>query len=218
MTEWDDYWAEKSKIHNKAYDHAAYIYKKYILKPYIKKYIYKNFKEGSVLLHAGCGSGQTDGIVSDKFNIIGMDNSQIALTLYQNNNSYSDIICGDITKIGLRDESLDGIYNLGVMEHFTKDGIREVLLEFKRVLKPNGKIMLFVPPEYGSTVIFFKIVHYILNNIFKKNIYFQPAEINRIKSLKDTQDLISGTGLKITEFNFEPNDLFTHVAIILEKD
>jgi SAM-dependent methyltransferase len=218
MTEWDNYWAEKSKIHNKAYDYAAYIYKKYILKQYFKKYINKNFKKGSVLLHAGCGSGQADDIISNDYTIIGIDNSHVALTLYKINNTYSDIIYGDITNTGLQNESIDGIYNLGVMEHFTDEGIQQILIEFRRILKPDGKIILFVPPEYGSTVIFFKIVHFILNDIFNKNIYFQPAEINRIRSLQYTKKLISGTGLKITDFNFEYNDLFTHVAIIIEKN
>lgn len=218
MTEWDEYWAKKAKIHNKIYDYSANRYREYIIKPYLKKYIHSNFKKGSILLHAGCGSGQVENSISEDYFIIGLDSSKNALDIYKKYNNYSNLIYGDILSTGLKNESVDGIYNLGVMEHFTNDGIHDTLIEFNRILKPNGKIILFVPPEYGSTVIFFKIMHYILNNILHKNIYFQPPEINRIKSRLDTENLIKNTGLKITSFNFELSDLYTHIAIILEKE
>jgi len=217
MTEWDDYWAKKSKIHNKLYDQIATQYRKYIIKPYLKKYIYSNFKTKSILLHAGCGSGQIEDDITNNFVIVGMDISRHALNIYKNNHINSNLIYGDILSTGIKNESVDGIYNLGVMEHFTEDGIHTILLEFNRILKPNGKVILFVPPEYGSTVIFFKLIHYILNDILNKNIYFQPPEINRIQSREDTEKLIENTGFKIIEFNFEPDDLYTHVAIVLEK-
>jgi len=103
------------------------------------------------------------------------------------------------------------------MEHSTKKEIHTILLEFNRILKPNGTVILFVPPEYGSTVIFFKILHYIVNTILKQNISFQPPEINRVQSRKWTENIIKNTGFIITEFNFELDDLFTHVAIVLKK-
>lgn len=217
MTEWDDYWKNKSNLHDHLYDNIAIQYREYIIKPYFKKYIYKYFDKGSTLLHAGCGSGQIENCITNNFNVIGMDFSQNALNIYKKYNINSDVIYGNILSVGLKNESVDGIYNLGVMEHFTTSDIRTILIEFNRVLKPNGTIILFVPPEYGSTVIFFKIIHYILNDIFKQNIHFQPAEINRIRSQQHVENLINGTGLKLINFTFEPHDLFTHVAIVLKK-
>ena len=38
--------------------------------------------------------------------------------------------------------SFDGIYNLGVMEHFHKDEIMVIAREFQRVLKPGGRLLL----------------------------------------------------------------------------
>jgi ubiquinone/menaquinone biosynthesis C-methylase UbiE len=215
MTEWDKYWATKSNIHNKLYDEIAIKYRKYIIKPYLRKYIYNYFKPGSILLHAGCGSGQIED--TKDFTIIGMDISQNALNIYKNNHSDPNLLQGNILSTGIRNNTVEGIYNMGVMEHFTTEEIHTILLEFNRILKPNGKIILFIPPEYGSTVIFFKVIHYILNNILHKNIHFQPAEINRIQSRKHAELLVKGTGLYINEFNFGLDDLCTHVAIVLEK-
>jgi len=218
MTEWDDYWIEKSKPHTKIYDAIAVQYRKYIIKPYLKKYIYSNFKEGSTLLHAGCGSGQVEDEIINKFTIIGMDISPYALELYRLNHTHAtNLILGDILTTGLKNESLDGIYNLGVMEHFYEREFKSILLEFNRILKPDGTIILFIPPEYGSTVIFFKGVHFILNNILKKDIHFQPAEVSRVQSREWMENMITGTGLYIDNFIFETSDLYTHVAIILKK-
>lgn len=218
MNEWDNYWDGKTKPHNKLYDRIAVQYRKYIIKPYLKKYITKHFTTGSILLHAGCGGGQVeDNSLHKEFILVGLDFSEKALNFYKTNHSNYNLILGNISTLSIKTGSLDGVFNLGVMEHSTKKEIRTTLIEFNRVTKSDGTIILFVPPEYGSTVIFFKILHYILNTLLHKNIYFQPAEINRIKSQEWTKNIIEGTGLKITEFNFEPIDLYTHIAIVLKK-
>ena len=146
-----------------------------------------------------------------------MDTSQNALKLYKLNHNNPNLLHCDIGQTGLKNESVDGIYNLGVMEHSTKEEIHAILLEFNRILKPDGTVILFVPPEYGSTVLFFKFAHYFLNDILKKNIYFQPPEINRIQSREWTEDIIKDTGFWLSEFNFESDDLYTHVAVVLRK-
>jgi SAM-dependent methyltransferase len=217
MIEWNDYWAQKYELHNQLYDRIAVQYRKYIIKPYLKKYLHTYFNDGTILLHAGCGGGQVEDDITNKFVIIGMDTSSEALKLYKLNHDTQNLIHGDIALTGIKNESLDGIYNLGVMEHSTQEEIHTILVEFNRILKPDGTVILFVPPEYGSTVIFFKIIHYILNSVLKKDIYFQPPEINRIQSREWTNNIIKNTEFVITDFNFEPDDLYTHVAIVLKK-
>ncbi len=217
MNEWDTYWAKKSNAHHMIYDQIAIRYRKYIIKPYLKKYIYKCFTPGSTLLHAGCGSGQVEDEITNYFTIIDMDMSINALEMYKNHHDDFNLVLGDILNTGFKNESLDGIYNLGVMEHFTKTDFKTALIEFNRILKPDGTVILFIPPEYGSTVIFFKIADYILNSWLKRHIYFQPPEINRIQSEQWMQDMINGTGFQMKEFNFGITDLYTHVAVILKK-
>ena len=217
MNEWDEYWAKKSKAHHIIYDLIATRYRKYIIKPFLKQYIYNYFTPGSILLHAGCGSGQVEDEITSYFKIIDMDMSINALNMYKNHHDDFNLVLGNILQTGFKDESLDGIYNLGVMEHFTKEDFTRTLIEFNRILKPKGTIILFIPPEYGSTVIFFKVTDCILNSWLKTNIYFQPPEINRIQSKKWMEDMIKGTGLFIQEFNFSSTDLYTHVAVVLKK-
>ena len=156
---------EEAKNSYHAYDRIAVFYREFILKPYLKKYNTKYFDENSIILHAGCGGGQVEGEIADSFSIIGMDISMNALALYKQCHTEPNLILGDISTIGIKNGSIDGIYNLGVLEHFSEEEIHKILLEFNRVLRSKGTAILFVPPEYGSTVIFFKCIHYLLNSI-----------------------------------------------------
>jgi len=223
MSEWDNYWIKENTFENKLYDLIAVRYRKYIIKPYLTQYLHNHFSEGSTLLHAGCGGGLVeDEHINNYFTIIGMDMSQNALSLYKSNHMNYNLICADVSKTGLKNSSIDGIYSLGLIEHSTIDEIHKMLLEFNRILKPNGTIILFAPPEYGSTVMFFKITDYILNTLLKQNIWFQPhpksePEINRIQSREWMENVIRNTNFIITEFNFELKDLYTHVAVVLKK-
>jgi len=217
MGDWDKYWAKKQNIQNHLYDRISVLYRELILKPYLKKYISKYFDEKSIILHAGCGSGQVEEEIADFFSIIGMDISKNALTLYKQCHIEPNLILGDISSIGIKNESIDGIYNLGVLEHFSEEEIHKILLEFNRVLKSKGTAILFVPPEYGSTVVFFKCVHFFLNSILKKNVYFHPPEPSRIRSKNCVKRMISKSGFKLEEFNFSFNDLFTYMIVVIKK-
>ena len=100
------------------------------------------------------------------------------------------------------------------MEHFTEAEIAEILVEYHRVLKPSGKIILFWPPEYGLSVIFLKIVHFVLNRVLNKQIELHPPEITRVKSRKQIDAFLRAARFSKTEFSFGPRDLFTYAIIV----
>lgn len=115
------------------------------------------------------------------------------------------------------DETFDGIYDLGVIEHFTEDEIQQILMEFKRVLKKNGKICLFIPPTYGLTVKVLDTAHFILNKILRKNRKLHPDEITRVRSKAHIKTIIEKAGFSFIEYYFGPKDLFTQIVIVGEK-
>jgi len=49
----------------------------------------------------------------------------------------------DIRNLPFEDNFFDGVYNLGVMEHYSEKEIEEILAEMKRVLKDEGKMIIF---------------------------------------------------------------------------
>jgi len=217
---WDEYWEyQKKSIGAIIYGVIAAFYRRFIIKPSLNYFIKKYFPRGAKLLHADCGSGQVDINIHSYVSITALDISTKALNIYKKvNKDCCKLIHGSILDIPFNDEVFDGIYNLGVMEHFTEEEIKKILSEFHRVLKSGGRIILFWPPEFGLSVIFFKTAKFILEKIFRKmNVKFHPDEITKLRSKKHIKNLITKTNFFLIECYFGIRDLFTHYVIVAEK-
>jgi ubiquinone/menaquinone biosynthesis C-methylase UbiE len=215
---WDEYWTNHEQGGRILYDIIAAFYRKMIIKQTLNHFIRKSFKPGHKVLHAGCGSGQVDTDISKYISITGLDISLSALKFYRKVNPQNAILHGSIFDIPLPSQSIDGIYNLGVMEHFTEDEIVSILREFRRVLKPNGRAVIFWPPEFGVSVVFLKGVKWYLQNILgKKNVKIHPDEITRVQSKKHVVGLLENAGFSVEGYYFGLRDFFTYSVIIVEK-
>lgn len=216
---WNDYWSRNdSKQAHLVYDLIAAFYRRFIIRPSLNKFILENFNPGNVLMHAGCGSGQVDRDIGQKFSIMALDISPVALGLYKkSNHGVKKLIHGSIFDIPLEAEKIDGIHNLGVMEHFTETEIADILAEFHRVLKPHGRIVLFWPPKFGLSVMVLKFAHFILNRVMKKNVQLHPAEITHIVSRRHAAAILNRSGFALKDYSFGIGDLFTHAIVVGEK-
>jgi dolichol-phosphate mannosyltransferase len=216
--DWDTYWRKKKKTPNIIYSILASIYRKLFIKRRLNNVIINNFDEGSEILHAGCGTGQVDGGIAKHMELTSMDISVEALKQYTKTiPNAKEIIRGSIFSTKFRDDTFDGIYNLGVMEHFNKDEIILILNEMKRITKCNGKIILFWPHRYAPSVIILKSITKILN-LFYKSFQFHPKEISLLKNRSMIKDLVQASGLELIEYNFGYTDLYIQVCVMLRKN
>ncbi len=218
QAEWDTYWNADGKSTNLLYDLIAVFYRVFIIRRILNHFIKKHFAYDTTVLHAGCGSGQVDSSVAKWVKLTAMDISIGALNIYKRcNPQVKDLVHGDIFKTPFSEHTFDGIYNLGVMEHFNEEEIGRILKEFDRVLRPGGKMVILVPPEQGLSVRFLKVVHFILNKILKKNIQLHPAEISRPRSEEHARAMYEQHGLTMVDYYFGPKDVFTYAVIVLQK-
>ena len=107
------------------------------------KGIEASLAEGSAVLEAGCGTGQTLAILSHRHETTGLDISRAALNLARNN--CKNPVLGSIFEIPFRDNSFDLVYNSGVIEHFEDPTNVAAIREMARVTKPSGRIIIIVP-------------------------------------------------------------------------
>jgi len=214
---WDKYWEVTKSGWNFVYDIVADLYRKLLIRPSLNRFIKRTFRPGTRLLHAGCGGGEVDIEVRKYADILPLDISPNALSWYRRVNGNCHVLHGSIFDIPLPDSSLDGVYNLGVMEHFREDEIELILREFRRVLKPEGKILLFWPPEFGMSVRFFKALKFALGLVGKKGVSFHPEEITRVRSRAHVEGLLTKSGFAVSEYYFGPADFFTQVMIVAAK-
>jgi ubiquinone/menaquinone biosynthesis C-methylase UbiE len=215
--EWDEYWSRQSTSSH-TYGRIASFYRQRIIRGSLRRTISEFFSPGSVILHSGCGSGEVD-IGLEKFvTVIALDSSMEASRRYQlEHKPQGTVIQGDLFAIPLRNSSLDGVFNLGVMEHFTEEQIVKALREMKRVLKPNGLAVLYWPPQWGLSVNVLRLVTGSLRLLLRREVKFHPDEINRISSRRKTEKWIASAGFSLEAFRFGYSDLFTHQIVVVRS-
>jgi dolichol-phosphate mannosyltransferase len=226
--DWNSYWSGQSKAgdrpssrpqtaeyHGTTYDLIAGIYRRMIIKRNLERAILRTFPPGATLLHAGCGSGQVDTDLQTRMRITALDISPGALFLYARNNpAAADVKHGSIFQLPFPDSSLDGIYNLGVMEHFTPAQIAEILREFRRVLRPEGKIVLFWPHARATSVFVLRAVHLVLRHLMKSAKQLHPPELTHMRSRRHAQALLDEAGFEVVDYRFGLSDCFVQAIIV----
>ncbi|HPO07618.1 MAG TPA: methyltransferase domain-containing protein [bacterium] len=212
---WDAYWDGHTESSVSVYTIIAGFYRRLVIKRNLHRFIRDTFPSGSRLLHAGCGSGQVDGNLHRDMRITAVDISPKALDLYSRNNpDASRIQHASLFDLPFPDSTFDGIYNLGVMEHFTSNEVSRIFQECHRVLKPSGKILLFWPHRRASSVLVLKFVHFFLHKILNRNTKLHPDEISLLSSRAEADRILQEAGLVLFDYHFGIRDLFVQAVLI----
>lgn len=103
------------------------------------------FKKGQKILEGGCGIGHIVIYYFKKgFDIVGIDFSAQVIERIKRYDSIIPVQVGDVSQLDFPDSFFDTYYSGGVAEHF-EEGPDSVLQEARRVLKPNGVLLISVP-------------------------------------------------------------------------
>lgn len=138
---WDDVAGEYASIDWNAVDHKANL-----------EIIFKLFGDlgGKKVCEVGCGAGVMSSILASRGALVTLvDISQKSLgfaeDFFQRSGLQAQFVLCDALDMPLENESYDIVWNAGVIEHFFDDGKIKLLREMMRLVKPGGKMILFVP-------------------------------------------------------------------------
>src|SRR6266853_2535089 len=215
----DRYWDSKGReVERSTYDVIASFYRNYLIKPTLNHFIRRTFSPHAELIHAGCGGGEVDTDVVRYAKVTAVDISPNAIAKYlANHGARAECKVMDIFHLSHIERRFDGLYNLGVMEHFEEDQIRQILAEFHRTLKPGGRLVLFWPPVYGLSVIALKVIHFVLNHLLRRNVQLHPPEPSKVRSRRQIQELLDESDFDLKSFSFGIRDAFTYAVIVAAK-
>ena len=102
-------------------------------------------KPGSVMLEGGCGRGQYVAYYGSRgFTVVGLDFAREWLKAARAECPELKLCTGDVGALPFADGTFDLYYSGGVVEHF-EGGADRALAEARRVLKPDGVLLLSVP-------------------------------------------------------------------------
>lgn len=120
------------------------------------KYIDKFLQSlsGKKILDAGCGIGADCKYVEQKgFEAIGIDLAADMLKIAREKYPNGKFQTMDMTNISYPDNSFDGIISNCSLFHIPVELLPQTLEEFKRVLRPNGKLLLILQEGNEETMV-----------------------------------------------------------------
>lgn len=101
-------------------------------------------EDGVRLLDAGCGTGMMREICSP-CNYVGIDLEEDRVAELKQSGFDGELICGSLLDLPFSDESFDIILVSGVLHHLSDSECALAFLQFSRVLKNGGHVVLFEP-------------------------------------------------------------------------
>ncbi|MGD8545912.1 MAG: class I SAM-dependent methyltransferase [Candidatus Bathyarchaeota archaeon] len=104
-----------------------------------------DFDSNSVIYDMGCGPGHITRYLFDKgLDVLGIDVSEKCIQIAQRENPKMRFQVMDMTRLNIKDESIDGIISFYSIIHTPKRYMHLLFREFNRVLKKYGKILIVV--------------------------------------------------------------------------
>ncbi len=214
---WDAYWATDARGSHRLYALLASVYRRIFICTRLAWWLKHRFPKGARLLHAGCGSGEVDALVTQHFRITGLDISPGALERYRRNNPHAEgTIHADLMNLRDVPGGYDGVYSLGVLEHFTPDEIRTILDNMRLVLRPGGTMIAFWPLASAPSVKVLGWWHRLLNRDGHRAVELHPPEITLIRSQAQVEDIIHSAGWRLVSYSVSPSDLYIQAVVVCE--
>lgn len=208
---WDAYWSRASSSGNRWYQAIATLYRRLVITSRLTHEVRRLFLPGQSVLHAGCGSGHVDLFNQDRVRITAVDTSLRALDVYSRCvPCAAEVRHASIFDLPFPDATFDGVYHLGVIEHFSGEEIQLIFGELRRVLKPDGQMLIFWPHCCATSVAVLGLWHRLAG---KGALPLHPPEISLNQGKVWTKDLLESCGFKLESYSFGPRDFWVQAVI-----
>jgi ubiquinone/menaquinone biosynthesis C-methylase UbiE len=151
------------------------------------------------VIEVGCETGVTSLLLSDSFNKTLLDINPAALSLARQAaerlGKHATFVEGDMFSMPFPDDSFDLVFNSGVLEHFGKKAREQALVEYARVLRDDGVMVIAFPNHHSLP---YRSAYVVRANILapiRRRYWPYPKE----KKLYDLADESRGASLELQE-------------------
>ena len=215
---WSEHWSDdrQQTVSQRFFS----FYRKAVFARTVRYFVNKYFPEKGIFVEAGSGTAETSMRI-DKYSgsrkLVATDIVQPVLR--QCHPIMDERVCGDIFCLPYADDSIDGIWNVGVMEHFTHEQIDKIMRELHRVLKPGHRIILLWPGADSLPQKMLRLLEKLINGRKgTENFSFHPPEISQLKSMKEGREVLQRNGFRSLYIDYGWRSLLAFKTLVAIKD
>jgi predicted SAM-dependent methyltransferase/uncharacterized protein YbaR (Trm112 family) len=194
-------------------------YRKVVFARTVQYFLDRHFPPTGVFVEAGSGTSETSMRIDKRDGARCLVATDIVLSVLSRCHPVMDVrVCGDIFCLPFRDASVEGIWNVGVMEHFTHEKIDQMMREFHRVLTPGGPIILLWPGADSIPQRLLRVIEALIN--WKRRggkFHFHPDEISQLKSMQEGRDVLERNGFHVRQIDYGFRSLMAFKTLVGEK-
>jgi SAM-dependent methyltransferase len=215
LTDWMQHWSTDNQ--NSLAQRFFSFYRKAVFSRTVANFTNRYFPEDGVFVEAGSGTSETSIRIdknSGKRVLIALD---LVLPVLEHTHPVMDVkICGDIFNLPFQDNSLDGLWNVGVMEHFPHENIHQILAAFHRVLRPGAPLILLWPGTSSLPQKALRLFERMVNSGKDADVSFRfhPPEISQLHSSEEGEQFLVRNGFHMKEADPGWKSLMAFVTIV----
>lgn len=214
---WAQHW---SKENQKSLSQRFFsVYRRLVFARTVGYFANRYFPAHGVLVEAGSGTSETSRRIDKHGGARKLVAVDLLLPVLARCDSVMDVcLGGDIFRLPFTDASVEGIWNVGVMEHFTHAQIDRILSEFHRVLRPGGRVIMLWPGTDSLPQKLLRLAEAVINmNRGRHHFRFHPPEISLLESARHGRAVLSRNGFDTVTIDSGVYSLLAFKTVVGEK-
>jgi SAM-dependent methyltransferase len=214
---WSEHWSAE-KQHSISQRFFSF-YRKAVFARAVAYFVDRYLAKGGVLIEAGSGTSETSMLIEKDHAARTLVALDLIRPVLERCHPVMDVrVCGDIFSLPFQDDSIDGIWNVGVMEHFPHEQIDVILREFRRVLKPGGRIVLLWPATFSVPQRILRVLEWFINLRRSEKFRFHPDEISQLRSAAQGRQVLARNRFRTVAIDLGLRTLMAFETLVGEKD